>query len=927
MGYTEDFKILEHKNEEPKYTFSDYFDIEELQKIQDLFSEAMGVASMITEPDGTPITQPSRFCGLCTEIRKTEKGFVHCKNSDSIIGKTNEKGPNIHNCYSAGFLEAGASIIVEGKHIANWLVGQILEDNQPLNDLQKYADEIGLEEEIFKREISNVKRMSKSQFESISNFLYENAQIISRYAMNNIELSRELDRKNQHEAEIEKLNAELNEKNKEINRFFSVSSDLFSITDIKGNFYRHNKAWEDILGYTEEDLKKMRYLDYLHPDDRYEYYQVMKKIEETGKNVGFTPRFRHKDGSYRYLEWSCIKEGKYYYSADRDITERKITQEALISSGSMLRRAQEIAHIGNWELDLTNFMIWASEEAFRIYGIEKESDYLPLKTVQQIVAAEDRPIMDHALKSLINGSVDYNVDYGIIRPKDGCKRTLNSQAVIEYDSTGKASKISGVIQDITEKKQAELILKESEERFRTIFVQSPFGIALVDSFSRKIYQANNKFIEIIGRTIEELNRVNWIDIIHPDDFENDIKLWESFQKDEITSYSINKRFLLADSSYAWTNLTLSKVEVGNSAGKMHIIMLEDITQSKLAEEEILYYSYHDQLTGVYNRRFYEEEIKKSDTKENLPFSIIAGDVNGLKLVNDAFGHSQGDALLKRVAEIIQSVCRPRDIILRWGGDEFIILLPLTGTEETVSITNQIKEKCSKELINDINISISLGWDAKKDSEQDIREIMKNAEDQMYKHKIVESKGLRGSIIKTVIHTLHEKSPREEMHSIRVSNISQSIGRALQLNDLEVNKLKAVGLLHDIGKIGVEGSILDKVDTLTQKEYDEIKKHPDIGYRILSSSADMKELAEITLSHHERWDGKGYPKGLKGEEIPILSRIVSIADSYDAMTSDRPYRKALTEEETVRQILANSGTQFDAQIAEIFIKVVIPTLQH
>ncbi len=1058
MEYTKEVKIIENKNEESEYAFSDYFDIDELQKIQDLFSEAMGVASLITEPDGTPITRPSGFCGLCTEIRKTEKGFIHCKESDSIIGKANDKGPSIHRCYSGGLLDAGASIIVEGKHIANWLVGQIIDEDQPLEALQSYADGIGLDEVLFRREITKVKRMPKSHFESISNLLYENAQMISRYAMNNIELSRELDQKTRHEAEIEKLNTELEEKNKEINKFFAVSSDLFSITDIKGNFYRHNKAWEDILGYTEEDLKRMHYLDYLHPDDRYDYYQVMKLIEEIGKNIGFTHRFRHKDGSYRYVEWNCIKQGKYYYSANRDvtermktekalheserskamlisnlpgivyrckndenwtmtfisegcfeltgykpeellenskvsyndiilsdyretlnklwkeelknrsvsqaeypiitatgnikwvweqsqgvcdshgniiasegyitdITERKAVQDALVSSDSRLRRAQEIAHIGNWELDLSTYDIWASEEACRIYGIENGIDYLPLITVQQIVAEADRPMMDNALKSLINGSADYNVDYNIIRPNDGVKRTLNSQAVIEYDSTGKSAKISGVIQDITEKKQAELILKESEERFRTIFVQSPFGIALLDSVSHKIYQANNKFIEIIGRTIEELNRVNWIDITHPDDLKNDINLWESFQKGDITSYSINKRYLLADSSYVWTNLTLSKVEVENSAGKMHIIMLEDITQSKLAEEEILYYSYHDQLTGVYNRRFYEEEIKKLDKNENLPFSIIAGDVNGLKLVNDAFGHSQGDALLKRVAEIIQSVCRPGDVILRWDGDEFILLLPLTGTKETATLIERIRKKCSKELINDINISISLGWDVKKDSEQDIREIMKNAEDQMYKHKMVESEGLRGSIIKTVIHTLHEKSPREEMHSQRVSNISQSIGKALQLNDLEVNKLKAVGLLHDIGKIGVEGSILDKVDALTQKEYDEIKKHPDIGYRILSSSADMKELAEITLSHHERWDGKGYPKGLKGEEIPILSRIVSIADSYDAMTSDRPYRKALTEEETVSQILANAGTQFDARIAEIFIEVVVPTLQH
>lgn len=796
MELAEENKIAKCTSENSEYSFSDYFNIEEIQKIQDLFSDATGVASIITEPDGTPITEPSGFCDLCKEIRKTEKGFIHCKKSDSIIGKTNEKGPNIHKCYSGGLLDAGASIIVEGKHIANWLIGQILDEDQPLEALISYAESIGLPKEVLKSGLAKVKRMPKTQFEGISKFLFENAQMISRYARNNLELRRELEQKVRHEAEIEKLNEELEEKNREISRFFAISTDLFSITDIRGSFYRYNTAWEDLMGYTEEDMKKMRYQDYLHPDDLYNYYQAMKQIEETGKNIGFTPRFRHKDGSYRYLEWSRIKEGKYYYSADRDITERMKTESAL------------------------------------------------------------------------------------------------------YDS---------------------------EERFRTIFAQSPFGIALADSISHKIFQANSKFTEITGRSVEDFNESSWMEITHPDDLEANAKLWRSFQKGEISSYCISKRYLRPDSSYVWTNLTVSKVDVNNSAHRMHILMLEDISQRKLAEEEIRYYSYHDQLTGLYNRRFYEEEILSLDKEEYLPFSIIIGDVNGFKLFNDAFGHRQGDLLLKRVAEVIRTECRPGDIIFRWSGDEFVILLPSTDLDETVTVAERIREVCAGELVNDVGISISFGWDMKRNSEQDIQEVMKNAEDQMYKNKVVESKGLRGSIIKTVIRTLHEKSPREEKHSQRVSRISQRIGRALQLPELDLNKLKAVGLLHDIGKIGVEGSILDKTGALTQTEFDEIKKHPEIGFRILNSSADMRELAEITLSHHERWDGKGYPKGLRGEEIPILSRIVSIADSYDAMTSDRPYRKALSKEESIHQILENSGTQFDEQIAKIFIEVVAPGL--
>lgn len=466
-------------------------------------------------------------------------------------------------------------------------------------------------------------------------------------------------------------------------------------------------------------------------------------------------------------------------------------------------------------------------------------------------------------------------------------------------------------------------VKESEERFRTIFEQSPLGIALADSDTHKIYQSNDKFTEIMGRSIEEVDRIGWRTITHPDDIQEDEEKWESFEKGEITGYNINKRYILPDGSHTWANLTISKVIVSGNAPQMHMIMIEDITERKKATDEIIFYSYHDQLTGVYNRRFYEEEIKKIDTEGDLPISIIIGDVNGLKIFNDAFGHNQGDVLLKKAAEIIQTACRENDIVFRWGGDEFVVILPSTTSEETQSVVDVIKKLCAKEFINDISLSISFGWDTKDNLDELIIDKLKNAEDQMYKHKILESEGLRGNLINTILHSLHEKNPREEMHSIRASSLCQSIGKALELSELQINKLKVVGLLHDIGKIAIEESILDKPEKLTYKEWEEIRKHPDIGYRILSSSADMKELAEITLSHHERWDGTGYPKGLEGEAIPMLSRIVALADSYDVMTSDRPYRKALTKEAALKEILDNSGTQFDPGIAKVFVNIVIP----
>lgn len=337
---------------------------------------------------------------------------------------------------------------------------------------------------------------------------------------------------------------------------------------------------------------------------------------------------------------------------------------------------------------------------------------------------------------------------------------------------------------------------------------------------------------------------------------------------------------------------------------------------------ISYLSYHDVLTGLYNRRFYEEEIRKVDVKANLPISIVMGDINGLKLVNDAFGHRTGDKLLKVAASSIQAMCRVNDIIARWGGDEFVILLPKTNKGAAEEIVKRIKKLYSEKEINGIEGSISFGWDTKEQEKEDIIKILKNAEDDMYRTKTLENESVRSNMISTIVKTLHEKNPREEKHSKRVSELCQAIGIASGLSEVEVRKLRVGGLLHDIGKIAIEEGILNKPGKLTDEEWLEIKRHPEIGYRILSSSHEMIELTEGILSHHEKWDGSGYPKGLKGEAIPKVARIIAVADSYDAMTSERSYRKAMSGDIALEEIVRNSGTHFDPEIVKVFIEKVV-----
>ncbi len=344
----------------------------------------------------------------------------------------------------------------------------------------------------------------------------------------------------------------------------------------------------------------------------------------------------------------------------------------------------------------------------------------------------------------------------------------------------------------------------------------------------------------------------------------------------------------------------------------------DISERMQREANLAYISTHDHLTTLFNREYFETQTIEMKTQANLPLGIIMMDVNGLKLINDAFGHRAGDHLLNEIATRLKHLCANSEIVARMGGDEFAILIKNCSDEKINHLSNEIINSCNQIKVNEVSISVSVGHAQLYKLDDSMADVFKTAEDYLNKRKLTEGPSVRGKAIYTIVNTLHEKNKREEQHSKRVSELSYELGKALKLSDREVNELKTIGLLHDVGKIAIDEKILNKDGHLTPEEYQEIQKHSEIGYRILSTVNEMSEIAEHVLAHHESYDGNGYPKGLKGEEIPYLARIITIVDAFDAMTSDRTYRKAMSYEQAYQELRRVSDIQFDGAIVEAFI---------
>ena len=348
----------------------------------------------------------------------------------------------------------------------------------------------------------------------------------------------------------------------------------------------------------------------------------------------------------------------------------------------------------------------------------------------------------------------------------------------------------------------------------------------------------------------------------------------------------------------------------------------------------------DDLTQLQNRRFFyerlQEELEKAE-RSRKQLSIVMMDVDDLKLINDEFGHQVGDIILHQFARTLNMTAEPGHVTARLGGDEFAVIMPNADRREADQMAWRIWDRLAEAPVWEnghasVYLGVSIGIGGYPWGGTDLEEVIHWADAKLYANKL-ERKGfdqgrtvkgdnrLSSAVVEVLSTALDIRDKMTHRHARRVARMAASVAREMGLSQQQVLEIEYAAALHDIGKIGVADSILRKAAPLDDEEWKDMRRHSELGYEILNGIDFLRDAAEIVWAHHERCDGKGYPRGLSGEEIPLGARVFGVVDAYDAMTSRRPYRQAMSREQACIEIARNAGTQFDTEVVNAFLVMI------
>jgi diguanylate cyclase (GGDEF)-like protein/PAS domain S-box-containing protein len=696
--------------------------------------------------------------------------------------------------------------------------------------------------------------------------------------------------------------------------------------DIDGRYMAVNKSFIAYAGVPKEKI--IGATDYeLYPCEEAQVYLASDQAVLTGERQGYFEAVVEGKWKEEYKDIAVDELGDLVGTTgfSRDITKRKQVERELEESerskAILLSNLPGVAYRCKNDENWT--MTFLSDGCYELTGYYPE-ELLNNNEISynELISPKFRNIVSSQWFEDIKANKKSDDEY-IIITKSGEEKWVWEQSIPVPD--GNLTESEGFILDITANKKVMEALDESEDRFRTIFEKAPIGIGIFNTNNGSIYQINPKFAEIVGRTTEELTKMDWQSYSHPGEIQENLDKLEQLKSKKITSFSMNKRYIKPDGSLVWVNMMIVPFKA-ETISDMHLCMIEDITEKKQKEEEILYLSYHDSLTGLYNRTFFEEEKRLFDASRRLPMSVVMGDVNGLKLINDSFGHSAGDSLLREIGTVLKETCRAEDILARIGGDEFVIMLYNTGEAGAERLCQRIYKACKayekKRDKQTFYLSISLGHATKTTNDLSVDDLLREAEHMLYRKKNPERKKVRTTILNAVKKQLVEKNfESAEQHDFLMKLVMQ-LAERLNLNPETIKQLQLLQETHDMGELSLDEKLLCiHLSNYSLEELEDYKKHAETGYRVALAVPEMNDIATDILSHHEHWDGSGYPKGLKGEEIPLLARIICITDAYLDFTNKRKVKGSDADKYIKKDLLAGAGTKYDPMILKEFLALI------
>ena len=746
---------------------------------------------------------------------------------------------------------------------------------------------------------------------------------------------------------------------KQVNYIASLLDNMkefFLTYDISGNITFVNKRSLEFLGYSAEELLGKPVISFVYSGDKNVIEEQVNSRLEQGLESSYEIRLLHINGEPRVVRISAspiYENGIITGGAvlGEDITERKQIEEEL--------RESEETYRAIFENTGTAMLIVDGDTTVRLANSQVEK--LVLYTREEI---ENKKSWT---EFVVQKHLDLMWDYHFSRRKDpslapsAYEFTLRDRLGNLKDIFLNIGMIAGTpksvvsMMDITEVKGIEKKLAESEEMYRTIFESTGTAMMIIEE-DTTISLANTQLEKLTGYSREEVEgKKSWTEFVAPKDLEMMVE-YHYWRRKDRDGAPLSYEFQLIDRYGDHKDILLN---IGMIPGtKKSLVSLIDITDRKQAEQNIFavneelgvaleqlkatedelrhqiilllekekqlrHVSMHDALTGLCNRTYFEEQLHRMEEGGHDPLGLAICDVDGLKLVNDTMGHDTGDNLLMAVANVIKNSFREWDIVARVGGDEFAVILPNTALPE-------VEEACRKVYAavaeynrdnHDMPLSISVGFSVRADSSRSMDDLFREADNSMYRKKLHSSRSARSAIVQTLTKAIEARDHITEGHAERLQGLAAAMAVVLGLPERSIGDLRLLAQFHDIGKVGIPDKILFKKGRLTKLEYEEMRRHSEIGHRIAQSAPEMLPIAEWILLHHEWWNGEGYPLGLKEENIPLECRILAIADAYDAMTSARPNRKAMAHQDALAEIIRCAGTQFDPGLVEKFAGVL------